>query len=156
MTGVRACALPAGSALHSYRTQGDFLDCYSVPAQMSPRRAAERITEFPGWAHVLLQLRRVVTAPFGLKNDAPPGVESVGPFPVIQETETELLAGFDDKHLNFLVSVYCADGLVHLATWVEPHNLAGRAYLTAIMPFHIWIARDALRRVAEAEGRAPA
>ena len=72
----------------------------------------------------------------------------MGPFPVESETETELIAGFNDKHLDFRVSVRSEGGLVSLATWVHPHNIGGRIYLAAIMPFHILIARDALARVA--------
>jgi hypothetical protein len=41
------------------------------------------------------------------------------------------------------------DGQVSLSTWVSPHNLSGRLYLTAIMPFHIEIARTALSRVQQ-------
>ena len=62
----------------------------------------------------------------------------------------EVVAGFDDKHLNFRVSVFSEEGHVHLATWVHPHGLAGRIYLSLILPFHILIARDALARVARA------
>jgi hypothetical protein len=36
---------------------------------------------------------------------------------------------------------------VFLATWVHPHNIGGRVYLTTILPFHILIARNALARV---------
>ena len=150
MNAVRASDLPEQSALHGLRGPGDFLDCYSVAAKMTPRRAAEIITDFPGWARFLLFLRWCVTAPFGLKNEVRAAVDKIGPFPVIAETGTEILAGFDDRHLNFAVSVLTEPGMVYLATWVRPHNLAGRAYLAAIMPFHISIARDALARVAAA------
>ena len=57
-------------------------------------------------------------------------------------------SGFDDRHLEFRVSVLSRDGRVSLATWVHPHNLGGRLYLAAIMPFHIMVARNALARVA--------
>ncbi len=141
------CPLPVSSALHQMRTPGDFLDCYRVASDMAPRAAAEIITDFPGWAQLLVKLRGIVTAPFGLKQSGPEGVDSVGFFPVISDTPTELIAGFDDKHLNFRVSVVQNDGHVHLATWVSPHNIGGRLYLTAILPFHILIAREALVRV---------
>ena len=97
---------------------------------------------------MLLQIRRLVTAPFGLSSDGPDAEDKVGVFPVESETECELVAGFDDKHLNFRVSVMSLDGRVYLGTWVHPHNLGGRLYLRAIMPFHILIARNALSRVA--------
>ena len=156
MARVHTRPLPPESALHGRFGPGDFLDCYAVASGMDVRRAAETITAFPKWARALTALRRILTSPFGLKQEAPAERgDVVGIFPVVSETDDELLAGFDDKHLNFLVSVSRFRGHVHLATWVHPHNLAGRAYLALILPFHIAIARDALRRVAQADGDGP-
>lgn len=141
--------LPALSALHQMRRPGDFLDCYRIASPMASRAAAEIITNFPTWAQLLVKLRGLVTTPFGLKQSGPEGVDSVGFFPVISETPDELIAGFDDKHLNFCVSTIQQDGYVYLATWVSPHNIGGRIYLATILPFHILIARNALVRVAQ-------
>jgi hypothetical protein len=149
---VTETSLPAESRLHEFIGAGDFIDCYSVSARVPTRRAAEVITDFPGWARVLLLIRKAVTAPFGLTNDAPTEVDAVGIFPVESETERELIAGFDDKHLNFRVSVISDGGCVYLATWVHPHNVAGRLYLKTIMPFHIAISRNALERVGAVPG----
>jgi Protein of unknown function (DUF2867) len=147
---VSSGGLPADSALHARMSENDFLDCYSVAAEMTPRQAADIITNFPGWAQFLLRIRRVVTAPFGLSNDGPDAADKVGIFPVESENATELIAGFDDRHLNFRVAVFAKAGRVYLATWVHPHNFGGRLYLAGIMPFHILISRNALKRVARA------
>ena len=61
---VAATDLPAESRLHNRVAPGDFLDCYVVSSDLSPRRAANIITELPGWARLLLHVRRVLTAPF--------------------------------------------------------------------------------------------
>ncbi|WP_306259013.1 DUF2867 domain-containing protein [Pararhizobium sp. IMCC21322] len=145
---VVACELPANSHLHGRVLPPDFLDCYSVCSDATPRRAAEIITDFPGWARFLLLIRRVVTVPFGLSNDGPEAPDKLGPFPVELETNSEIIAGFNDRHLDFRVSVVSQNDRVSLATWVHPHNFGGRLYLKAILPFHILIARNALRRVA--------
>ena len=145
---VRSASLPPESGLWTRFASGDFLDCFVVDAKTSPRRAAEIITRFPGFAGFMLKIREVVTRPFGLLATGPDAPDKVGPFPVEHETDRELIAGFDDKHLDFRVSVYSQRGKVYLATWVHRHNLGGHLYLTAILPFHIWIARDALARVA--------
>lgn len=150
MEQVRAISLPPQSRLHERWAEGDFLDCYAVRSALSPRHAAEIIVGFPGWARVLLHIRRVLTAPFGLSNDGPPAPDKLGPFPVELATEEELIAGFDDRHLDFRVSVFSTGEQLSLATWVHPHNLGGRLYLRAILPFHIAIARNALARVARA------
>lgn len=150
MSEVVATALPEQSLLHNRIAAGDFVDCYRVRCVTSPRAAARIITGFPGWVNALLLVRRLVTTPFGLSNNGPPAADKVGPFPVEIATEHELIAGFDDKHLDFRVSVMCQEGQVFLATWVHPHNVGGRIYLGAIMPFHILIVRDGLQRVANA------
>ncbi|WP_299648055.1 DUF2867 domain-containing protein [uncultured Tateyamaria sp.] len=151
---VTACPLSPDSALHAHMQSGDFLDCYCVASTATPRAAAEIITAFPGWAQILVKLRALITAPFGLSQDGPKAEDKLGPFPVESETGTELIAGFDDKHLNFRVSVRSENGKVSLATWVHPHNIGGRIYLAGIMPFHVLIVRNALARVARS-GRAP-
>lgn len=147
MSKVMAVDLPGQSQLWRRVENKDFLDCYCVEATMSPREAAQVITSFPGWAQFLLTIRRMVTAPFGLSNDGPESDDKVGIFPVESETGYELIAGFDDKHLNFRVSVISQEGRVFLATWVHTHNLGGKLYLNAILPFHVLIARDSLARV---------
>jgi hypothetical protein len=144
---VQSCTLPGFSALHARCSDGDFLDCYRVASVLPPREAAEIIIDFPSWARVLLMIRRFATAPFGLDNDGPAVVDKIGPFPIESDSGDELIAGFDDRHLDFRVSVISRESRVSLATWVHPHNLGGRLYLAAIMPFHILIARNALARV---------
>jgi len=145
---VTVSDLPDQSWLHAKVRPGDFLDCYSVQSSLPPRQAADIVTDFPGWAHFLLLIRRLVTTPFGLSNDGPSAKDKIGIFPVEKETDEELIAGFNDKHLDFSVSVMSVDNTVYLATWVHTHNLGGRIYLKTIMPFHILISRNALGRVA--------
>jgi len=145
---VCAANLPSNSILNARIESIDFLDCYSVQSSLSPRHAAQIITDFPAWARFLLLLRKLVTTPFGLSNDGPESEDKLGPFPVEIESDNELVAGFNDKHLDFRVSVISQDGRVFLATWVHPHNIGGRLYLRCILPFHKLIVRDALVRVA--------
>ncbi|WP_153771152.1 DUF2867 domain-containing protein [Labrenzia sp. CE80] len=145
---VHQCELPADSLLWKWAQPDDFLDCFVIAAEVPPRRAAEIITDFPVWARILLKIRGVVAFFFGLSTDGPDVADKVGPFPVEIETSEEIIAGFNDKHLNFRVSVIAKDRRVSLATWVHVHNLGGRLYLLCIMPFHILIAKDALRRVS--------
>ena len=147
---VRAIPLPAESLLHQRRRTGDFLDCFSVAADLPPRQAAEIITNFPAWVKALLKIRGLLVAPFGLSKEGPNARDKLGPFPVDSASDTEIIAGFNDRHLNFRVSVMSRNGQVSLATWVRRHNLGGRLYLALIMPFHIAVARNALARVARA------
>jgi hypothetical protein len=147
MNKVIATELPLQSLLGDRVNPTDFIDCYSVESDLSPRNAAEIITNFPGWARFLLKIRALVTAPFGLSNDGPPASDKVGVFPVETESSHEIIAGFNDKHLDFRVSVISQEGRVFLATWVHTNNIGGQIYLKAILPFHILISRNALARV---------
>jgi len=150
MNQVFATELPGFSGLHQHMAPTDFLDCYAVKSSLAPRPAAQIVTSFPAWARGLLVIRRIMTTPFGLSNDGPDAPDKLGPFPVEHESERELIAGFNDKHLNFRVSLISSDGVVYLSTWVKPHHFGGRLYLRSIMPFHILIARNGLKRVAAA------
>jgi Protein of unknown function (DUF2867) len=137
-----------------------FIDAYRVAiggTALDARRAAERMFgRGPLWIEALLALRNSIVAPFGLKQSglgepAPGGM--IGIFPVLSETPQRLVAGFNDHHLDFRVVVDAAAAdagqRITLTTLVLTHNLLGRAYLAAILPFHRLIARVQLRQVAE-------
>ncbi|MEP5699647.1 MAG: DUF2867 domain-containing protein, partial [Sneathiella sp.] len=147
---VIADMLPPKSILHSRMAPGDFLDCFSVSSTATSREAAEIIVDFPWWARLLVGMRNILTSPFGLSADGPEAADKVGLFPVEIETASEMIAGFNDRHLEFRISVFAQEGRIFLATWVHPHNLGGKLYLRTILPFHILIARNALARVAVA------
>lgn len=141
---VRPDTLPRASALWTLHRPGDFLDCYSVASALSPRQAADRGLALPGWAAALLRLRNTLVRPFGLKTGEPDRPI----FATCHESETELILGTDDKHLDFRIGLVREAGRIYMATWVHPHNLWGRTYLAMVMPFHILISRGAVARMA--------
>lgn len=114
------------------------------PPPLSPREAAARGFAFPRWAGALLWLRNAIVRPFGLKT----GTAKEPLFPTCHDTETELVLGLDDRHLDFRIGLIRDQGRIYMSTWVRPHNLWGRAYLRLVMPFHILISRGAVRRMA--------
>jgi hypothetical protein len=136
-----------------------FADAFCITVDertLNARRAAERMTApGPRWIAWLLALRNRLVAPFGLKTPAAAAdstANTVGIFPVISETSTRLVAGLDDKHLDFRVVVDvepCDHGQrVTATTLVLTHNLLGRIYLAVILPFHRPIVRSMVRQVA--------
>jgi len=136
-----------------------FADAFSVAVNdwtLDARHAAERmILRQPRWAEALIRLRNVMVAPFGLKTSgAGPAAprEMIGIFPVLSETPDRLVAGFNDRHLDFRVVVDVASSgaarNVTATTLVLTHNWLGRAYLAIILPFHRLIVRTMLRQVA--------
>jgi len=106
----------------------------------------------PGWAKALLIVRGWIVAPLGLRASTAAdfdGIaikpayaigEKIARFTLLAQSDTEIVTGGDDRHLDFRVSVRkLADGgagRVVLSTTVSPHNLFGRAYLFVILPFH--------------------
>jgi hypothetical protein len=123
---------------------------------LDARAAAERMmARQPRWAEALLSLRNFLVAPLGLKTSgAHPGMsrDMIGIFPVVSATPDRLIAGFNDRHLDFrvVVDVTAPGGIwqVTATTVVRTHNWLGRTYLAIIMPFHRLIVPALLRQVA--------
>ena len=161
---VRETTLPRSSALPALREPGDFLDCYFGPHGSEPvsTMAAARIamSQMPPWATRLMAARNAIVGPLGLKTSSPPQQvapdtettvgDTIGIFRIISLSDTEVIVGEEDKHLDFRASILKDDKGFYLSTWVKPHNLAGRAYLATIMVFHKLIVADAVRRIIAA------
>jgi hypothetical protein len=136
-----------------------FIDAFHIDVEgsaLDARQAAQRMFgRSPWWIEALLTLRHLLVAPFGLKTsgktEAIPG-ETIGLFPVLSEAPDRLIAGFDDKHLDFRVVVDVATGgagqQVTATTLVLTHNAFGRIYLAVITPFHRLVVRALLRQIA--------
>jgi Protein of unknown function (DUF2867) len=136
-----------------------FADAFRIEVDdpaLDARHAAQRMMgHSPRWIEALLNLRHMIVAPFGLKtsvgNETPPR-EIIGLFPILSETPDRLIAGFDDKHLDFRVVVDVASAGLHrqvtATTLVLTHNAFGRIYLAVITPFHRLVVRTLLRQVA--------
>jgi hypothetical protein len=136
-----------------------FIDAFSITVDgtaLDARHAAEKmLTHGPRWIETLIRLRNRLVQPFGLKTPAPTETASsvaIGIFPVLSETPDRLIAGLDDKHLDFRLVVDIATSgrgqRVTATTLVLTHNLLGRTYLAIILPFHRLIVRTLLRQVA--------
>ena len=152
MSRIAKCDLPAQSLLHGYIRPGDFVDCYRCISNLDVDTAAARAMAFPVWANWLLRLRNIAVIPFGLSAALPEkaGDETIGHFPLVERNDNEVILGFDDKHLDFRISILTDGSRAFGATWVRRHNRLGYAYLAAVMPFHVLIMRNAVGQVAVA------
>jgi hypothetical protein len=105
----------------------------------------------PAWFTILLAIRDRVMTPFGVKaSHALEAGDRIAFFPVLSRSADEIVLGADDRHLDFRASVLLrrADTTVVVATTVvRCHNLLGRLYLAAILPFHVLVVTDSLRRL---------
>jgi len=135
-----------------------FSDAFSVlvdDATLDARHAAEKMLgRSPRWIERLLALRNFLITPFGLKKPVrarTSASDTIGIFPVVSETPGRLVAGLNDKHLDFRVVVDVATSghrqRVTATTLVLTHNWLGRVYLAVIMPFHRLVVRALLRQV---------
>jgi Protein of unknown function (DUF2867) len=106
----------------------------------------------PRWARWLLILRGWIVRPFGLRATTAADFDAteikpayavggkIARFTLFAQNTSEIVTGGDDKHLDFRVSVQKlterGTSRVVLSTAVKPHNVVGRTYLRAILPFH--------------------
>jgi uncharacterized protein DUF2867 len=136
-----------------------FADAFQIEIEdrdLDARRAAERMmARQPRWAEALVSLRNFLVAPLGLKTSGAglvPPRDMIGIFPVVSQTPDRLIAGFNDRHLDFrvVIDVTRSDGARHVTatTLVKTNNWFGRTYLAIIMPFHRLIVPALLRQIA--------
>ena len=151
--------LKADAGMKGLLPGAQFADAFRIAVNddtLTARQAAERMfLRLTRGIDGLMKLRNLVVAPLGLKTPTHTKTivaDSIGPFPVISDTPQRLVAGFDDKHLDFRVIVDVTgsvpDRQVTATTLVMTHNLLGRVYLATIMPFHRIIVPAMLRQVA--------
>jgi hypothetical protein len=134
-----------------------FVDAFSLDVDgrtLDAWSAAEKaFGRLPAWIDALLRLRNMIVTPLGLKTSGAnePARAMIGMFPVLSETPDRVIAGFNDKHLDFRVVVDIATfpdtQQVTATTLVLTHNLLGRAYLAIIMPFHRLIVPAMMRQI---------
>jgi hypothetical protein len=143
----RPAAIPAAPCADAERILPgyQFADAYKVPV---PRRIdaieATRLafSHGPTWTRALMGLRNRLGRAVGLKPAPASG------FPMRRQSATEVVLGFDDKHLDFRIVVTVGGGFASVTTLVRWHNVWGRVYLAAIMPFHRAIAARMIEGVA--------
>lgn len=154
--------LPISSRLNEYVLEGDFTDSVFAPSAKTGR-SAEQLTkralgQMPSWVTRLMQLRNAIVGPFGLKtgdvgttHDQMPDKlaigDKIGVFRVCHISDDEVILGEDDKHLDFRISILKSDLGSVVSTWVRPHNIFGKTYLTIIMPFHRLITQHTAKRL---------
>jgi hypothetical protein len=137
-----------------------FADAFSIDVRAAAPDAigaAQRaFASSPRWVAWLLALRNALVRPLGLKSSSAAtarAADRIGFFPCLSQSPSRVLMGFDDRHLDFRVTVDAQQvgaGLQRITatTLVKPHNLFGRAYLALVMPFHKRIVPAMLARLA--------
>jgi hypothetical protein len=156
---------PAESHLANLYTGAGLLDAYSIALPAAATRDIEALARAvlghpPLWMRALLGLRDAIVTPLGLKTShriraeaEMGGAERINFFRIQGRWDRELIAGENDKHLDFRASVLLrpspddGDHLI-VTTVVHCHNRLGRIYLALISPFHRLVVRASLRGAA--------
>jgi hypothetical protein len=154
---VVECDVPSVSMLSRELIDGAYFhDSYRAPLS---RRELGIVDIFfavfghhPLWMKLLLILRNKGAALAGLKAPTISEIlhvpieeryvvgDKIGVWPIYSLSEAEIVAGRDNKHLDFRLSVLKVpdgDGAsVVVSTICTVHNLSGKLYLFFVVPFH--------------------
>jgi hypothetical protein len=156
---VVECDVPSRSVLERrFIEAAYFRDSYRAPLSRMDAGVTDIFlgifAHHPMWMKMLLIVRNGVASLCGL--DAPAASEiihpeikrsyavgdKIGVWPIFSLTETELVAGRDNRHLDFRLSVLKAaqgeTASVTVSTLCVVHNRFGKIYLFFIVPFHKW------------------
>lgn len=166
---VVAVALPRECGIAAWSDDADLADAFAI--ELDPVDAAKGVDHLarcvmddpPLWLRTLLGMRDAFVAVFGIKTSAQlrlraaaEGAAHIDFFRVHSRSESEVIVGEDDRHLDFRASIMIRDGRNGRAelvatTVVHCHNVLGRTYLAVIAPFHRFIVQANLRRASESK-----
>jgi hypothetical protein len=154
---VVECDVPLHSALRQDLIErADYCDAYRAPLIRSDLGVIEIFfgifAHRPGWMTLMLIARNKAAALAGLEVPSTAEIvnmerrdrylvgEKIGPWPIFFLCPDELIAGRDNKHMDFRLSVMkVREGTkpsVVVSTLCMVHNKLGRHYLSTVIPFH--------------------
>jgi len=170
---IVACEVPTLSVLDRRLIESAFFrDAYRAPLSR-PRTGVVEIFfaifgHHPKWMKAVLVLRNWLASCFGLEVSSTAEImspqmkasysagEKIGPWPIFHLSEIELIAGRNNKHLDFRLSVLKeaigASSTAVVSTICTTHNAFGKVYLILVIPFHKWGVQRLMTR-ALARGR---
>jgi Protein of unknown function (DUF2867) len=154
---VVECDVPSGSMLsHELIERAYFRDSYRAPLSHRELGIIEIFfgifAHHPRWVKLLLIARNKLASLAGLDAPTPSEIlhveikdryvvgEKIGVWLIFGLSEDEIVAGRNNKHMDFRLSVLKmpdGDGAsVAVSTICSVHNLAGKLYLFFVVPFH--------------------
>ena len=169
---VVECNVPAGGALgRELIERADFRDAYRVPLRRPDVGVVDIffgiLAHRPAWMTLMLIARNKAAALAGLETPTTSEVmtpkrrdryavgEKIGPWPIFFLGAEELVAGRDNKHMDFRLSIMKvrddSGPSVVVSTLCTVHNAFGRLYLAIVIPFHKFGLRKLLARAVAAQ-----
>jgi hypothetical protein len=169
---VVECDVPSTSALSRDLIDNcDFHDSWRVPLARPELGIVELFFALfghaPIWMKLLLIVRNAAARLVGLEAPTVAEImqprirkaysvgEKIGPWPIFFIGRNEIVAGRNNKHMDFRLSVLKAvDGetpSVVVSTICTVHNRFGKIYLSVIVPFHRSGVRSLMRNAVVAK-----
>ena len=155
MSSIRSIAVKLP---HIRLPDADWADCFEIDINNRRLTAIEAarlsMGRMPDWVRRLVALRNFLGHFVGLKagsESAPsPHQDKISIFPLLSQSEREVVLGLDDWHLDFRLVIEVADlgehsTRVRATTLVQRKNLFGRFYIGLVTPFHNVIVPVVLR-----------
>src|SRR4029077_9638826 len=167
-TLAKQVALPSQSAVATAFKSVNLADAFLIQLPSGASKNPDVLARFifsvqPSWIGALTNVRDAIVAAFGLKTakhlatlSSDAAARRISIFRVFGMSDTEVVLGENDKHLDFRVSILCTPdsppdtgNRLTLSTVVHCHNRLGKTYLSVIAPFHRQVVKASLRRAAE-------
>ena len=171
---VQACELPALSVLRmldpDFVRLAYFQDGYRTRLRRSSAGPVDIFqsvfSHYPTWMKVVLIARKRLASLAGLEAPTASEImtpemkslysvgEQIGPWPIYALSGSELIAGRDNSHLDFRLSVLRETNgesvSAVISTVCRVHNTFGKAYLFFVIPFHKWGVRRLIKSAVTA------
>lgn len=155
---ILTSSLPSSSNINSFISKIDFSDSYEIRLKKDDdikNIYLKLLLNSPKLVKYLMLLRNKIMSLFGFKTeiinsnnikDIQVG-NKVGFFNIYFINEHEIIAGEEDKHLDFLVSFYKSDTTLIVTTLVKYNNIFGKIYMTFVKPFHKIVVKNMLKNL---------
>jgi hypothetical protein len=169
--GVVECEVPSDSLLsRELIERAYFVDAYRAPLRRSDLGIVDIFfgifAHHPLWMKLLLIVRNKLALLVGLEAPTASEIldveikdryavgEKIGVWPIFSLCEQEVVAGRDNRHMDFRLSVLKLpnnDGAsVVVSTICTVHNFSGKLYLFFVLPFHRYGVRKLLANAVRA------
>jgi hypothetical protein len=165
------CDVPGHSALgRDLIERADFRHAYCAPLSRSDLGVVDIFFAIfawrPGWMNLMLVARNKVAALAGLETPTTMEImtmerrdrysvgDRIGSWPIYFLGADELVAGRDNKHMDFRLSIMKRRDdrpSVVVSTLCMVHNTFGEYYLSSVIPFHRFGLRRLMARALAAQ-----
>lgn len=162
MSQIIKTKIPKDSIVTEFIQKIDFEDCYSFEIKNGQQSIRELylsiFSSAPKWVEGMMKFRNRIVRLFGLKTEMTRNEntnfevgDKVGIFKIYDIKENEIIAGEDDKHLNFRVSIHrvvAEKTTVSIATLVQYNNWFGKLYFFIVKPFHTIVVKSLIKKAS--------